>query len=181
MQLLLCFGLLAAVTKPLGSFMARVHEGKPCGLDRLLGWLERGIYRIPGVDPKQETTWLTYAVSVLLFSTIGFVSLYALLALQGILPLNPQSLSGSSPDLAFDTAVSFTTNTNWQSYGGETTMSCLSQLLGLTVQNFVSAAAGMAVLMALIRRAGQSRRQPNSPQPRNPGHGALHACALMIS
>ena len=144
------------MAKPLGWYMARVYEGKPCGLDRALGWLERGIYRLAGVDPQQEMGWRQYAVAVLLFNAIGFLAVYALLRLQGVLPLNPQEFPANTPDLAFNTAASFATNTNWQSYGGETTMSYLSQMLGLTVQNFVSAATGMAVLVALIR--GLARR-----------------------
>jgi K+-transporting ATPase ATPase A chain len=155
-QLVLYFAVLVLLARPLGSFMARVYEGKPCGLDRALGWLERGIYRVGGVDPLEEMGWRKYAISVLLFSGISFLAVYAILRLQGILPLNPQGFPGNTPDLAFDTAASFATNTNWQSYGGETTMSYLSQMLALTVQNFVSAAAGMAVLVALIR--GLARR-----------------------
>jgi len=142
--------LLAAV-KPLGWYMARVYQGKPCGTDLALGWFERLLYRIAGVDPAQEMTWRTYAGAVLLFNLVGVIVVYALLRLQHLLPFNPQQFAALSPDLAFNTAVSFATNTNWQSYGGETTMSYLSQMLGLTVQNFVSAATGMAVLVALIR------------------------------
>jgi potassium-transporting ATPase potassium-binding subunit len=155
-QLILFFAVLAALAKPLGWYMARVYEGKPCGLDGALGWLERGIYRVTSVDPKQEMSWRQYTVAVLMFSGLSFAALYALLRMQGFLPLNPQGFPANTPDLAFNTAASFATNTNWQSYGGETTMSYLSQMLGLTVQNFVSAAAGMAVLVALIR--GLARR-----------------------
>ncbi|MGD9636399.1 MAG: potassium-transporting ATPase subunit KdpA, partial [Pirellulales bacterium] len=126
------------------------------GLDGALGWLERGIYRLSGIDPRQEMSWRTYTVAVLLFNAVGFIAVYALLRLQGMLPLNPQQFPANTPDLAFNTAASFATNTNWQSYGGETTMSYLSQMLALTVQNFVSAASGMAVLVALIR--GLARR-----------------------
>ncbi|MGE3243155.1 MAG: potassium-transporting ATPase subunit KdpA [Pirellulales bacterium] len=155
-QLVLYFAVLALLAKPLGAFMARVYEGKPCGLDGALGWLERGIYRLSGIDPRQEMSWRTYTVAVLLFNAVGFIAVYALLRLQGMLPLNPQQFPANTPDLAFNTAASFATNTNWQSYGGETTMSYLSQMLALTVQNFVSAASGMAVLVALIR--GLARR-----------------------
>jgi K+-transporting ATPase ATPase A chain len=136
--------------------MARVYEGKACGLDRPLGWLERGLYRLSGIDPAQEMSWKTYTVAVLLFNGVGFLAVYAILRLQGWLPLNPQGFAANTPDLAFDTAASFASNTNWQSYGGETTISYLSQMLALTVQNFVSAASGMAVLVALIR--GLARR-----------------------
>jgi potassium-transporting ATPase potassium-binding subunit len=155
-QLTIYFVALALLAKPLGTFMARVYEGKSCGLDLALGWLERGIYRIAGVDPQEEMGWRKYTVAVLLFNAVGFLVVYLLLRLQHVLPLNPQQFPAVSPDLAFDTAASFATNTNWQSYGGETTMSYFSQMLGLTVQNFVSAASGMAVLIALIR--GLARR-----------------------
>jgi potassium-transporting ATPase potassium-binding subunit len=155
-QLILYFGVLAALAKPLGLFMARVYEGKPCGLDRALGRLERGLYRLCGIEPTQEMGWRQYTVAVLLFNAVGFMAVYLLLRLQGVLPLNPQGFGPNTADLAFNTAASFATNTNWQSYGGETTMSYLSQMLGLTVQNFVSAASGMAVLVALTR--GIARR-----------------------
>jgi potassium-transporting ATPase potassium-binding subunit len=149
------FGLfvavLAALAKPLGAYMARVLEGKRCGLEGLLGWCERGIYRIAGVDAGSEMGWRQYAFAVMAFNLIGIVAVYAVLRLQGALPLNPQGFAGATPDLAFDTAVSFASNTNWQSYGGETTLSYLSQAFALTVQNFVSAATGIAVLAALIR------------------------------
>jgi K+-transporting ATPase ATPase A chain len=150
-QLLLFLAALLILTKPMGLFMARVYQGKPCGVDRLLGWLERGMYRFADIDSNREMSWRQYAVAVLLFNAVGFLALYALLRLQGLLPLNPQHFQGNTPGLAFNTAASFATNTNWQGYGGETTMSYLSQMLGLTVQNFVSAASGMAVLVALIR------------------------------
>ncbi|QDT71832.1 potassium-transporting ATPase subunit KdpA [Lacipirellula limnantheis] len=150
-QLALFLGALVALAKPLGSYMARILEGKPCGLDRVLGWCERGIYRLAGVDPQQEMGWRTYAFAVMAFNLLGIAAVYLLLRLQGALPLNPQGLPGTTPDLAFNTAVSFGTNTNWQSYGGEATLGYLAQMLGLTVQNFVSAATGIAVLAALIR------------------------------
>jgi len=155
-QLALFLGALVALAKPLGSYMARVLEGKPCGLDRALGWCERGVYRLAGVDPQQEMGWRTYACAVMAFNLLGIAAVYLLLRLQGALPLNPQGFAGMTPDLAFNTAVSFGTNTNWQSYGGETTLGYLAQMLGLTVQNFVSAATGIAVLAALIR--GMVRR-----------------------
>ncbi|HVJ81076.1 MAG TPA: potassium-transporting ATPase subunit KdpA, partial [Planctomycetia bacterium] len=155
----LYLGALLALGYPLGLFMARLYEGKPCGVDRALGWLERGLYRIAGVDPAHEMTWKTYALAILAFNGVGLLATYLLLRLQGILPFNPEGLAGATPDLAFNTAVSFATNTNWQSYGGESTLSYLSQFLALAVQNFVSAAAGMAVLAALVR--GFARRQAN--------------------
>jgi K+-transporting ATPase ATPase A chain len=156
-QLVLYFVVLALLSKPLGWYMARVYQDEPCcGMDRVFGWLERRIYRVAGVNPKEEMGWRKYAVGVLLFNGIGFLAVYALLRLQGVLPLNPQHFPANTPDSAFNTATSFATNTNWQGYGGETTMSYLSQMLGLTVQNFVSAASGMAVLVVLIR--GLARR-----------------------
>jgi K+-transporting ATPase ATPase A chain len=136
--------------------MARVYQGQRCGLDRALGWLERGLYRLAGVDPQSEMTWRAYAVGLLLFNVAGLLAVYALMRLQDVLPLNPQGFAAATPDLAFNTAASFATNTNWQSYGGEATLSYLVQMAGLTVQNFLSAATGMAVLVALIR--GLARR-----------------------
>jgi len=148
--------VLLALAKPLGAYMARVYEGRPIVLDRILGWLERLIYRASGVVPGAEMGWKTYALTMLLFNLAGLLAVYVLQRLQGVLPLNPAGLSAVSPDSSFNTAVSFATNTNWQGYGGETTMSYLTQMLALTVQNFVSAATGMAVAVALIR--GFARR-----------------------
>jgi K+-transporting ATPase ATPase A chain len=150
-QLALYMVVLIALVKPLGWYMARVYEGQPIVLDHLLGPIERLIYWLCGVHPDDEMNWKTYAVALLLFNFLGFVAVYALQRLQALLPLNPQGIGAISPDSAFNTAVSFATNTNWQGYGGETTMSYLTQMMGLTVQNFVSAATGMAVLIALIR------------------------------
>ncbi len=150
-QIVLYFGILLLLAKPLGVYMARVYEGQPFGLDRILGPVERFFYRLSGITPDEEMGWKKYASAVLLFSAAGLFFLYLLQRLQGILPLNPQKFPAVSPDSSFNTAVSFATNTNWQGYGGETTMSYLTQMAGLTVQNFVSAAAGMAVLVALIR------------------------------
>jgi K+-transporting ATPase ATPase A chain len=159
-QLIVFFGLLLILARPLGSYMARVYEGKPCGLDRAVGWLERLVYRAAGIDSMEEMSWKRYATTLLAFNAIGFVVVYLLLRTQASLPLNPQGLAGATPDLAFNTAASFTSNTNWQSYGGETTLSYFSQMLGLTVQNFLSAATGMAVLVALVR--GLTRRTVSS-------------------
>ena len=145
--------LLLAV-KPLGAYMARVFEGEPILLERAFGWLERLIYRLCGVptDPaEREMKWTTYAGAMLLFNGAGVLVVYALQRLQAHLPLNPDGMSAVSPDLSWNTAISFVTNTNWQSYGGETTMSYLTQMVGLTVQNFVCAASGMAVMVALFR------------------------------
>lgn len=139
------------LVKPLGLYIARVFTGERTFLSPVLGPLERSFYALAGVRTEKEQGWLGYTMGVLLFSIVGFVVLYAILRLQNFLPLNPQGFAGLAPDLAFNTAASFVTNTNWQSYGGETTMSHLSQMLGLTVQNFVSAATGIAVAMALTR------------------------------
>ncbi len=131
--------------------MARIYEGKPAGLNVLLAPVERWIYRLTRVNPMQGMSWKTYAVAVMLFNVLGIIFVYILQRLQCFLPLNPMSIPKVAPDLAFNTAISFATNTNWQSYGGETTLSYFTQMLGLTVQNFVSAATGMAVLIAVIR------------------------------
>ncbi len=151
LQLALYMVVLLALVKPLGWFMARVYQGKPCGLDRVLGPVERLIYRGAGVRRDEEMGWKAYAAAVMLFSAVGLLVVYGLQRVQGMLPLNPQGLAGVTPDSSFNTAVSFVSNTNWQGYGGEVTMSYLTQMLGLGVQNFVSAATGMAVLVALIR------------------------------
>ncbi|MBN8656650.1 MAG: potassium-transporting ATPase subunit KdpA [Anaerolineae bacterium] len=143
--------VLIALAKPLGSFMAKVYEGKPTFLTRLLAPVERFIYRLSGVTPEEEMNWKTYAIAVILFNAFGLLAVYALQRFQAILPLNPMGLGAVTPDSSWNTAVSFVSNTNWQGYGGEVTMSYLTQMLGLTVQNFVSAATGMAVLIALIR------------------------------
>ena len=155
-QLVFYVVVLLLLAKPLGAHMARVYENRPCGLDTALGWLERLIYRVSGIRATEEMGWKTYAATVLLFNLAGLLAVYVLQRVQGVLPLNPQGLGAVSPDSSFNTAVSFATNTNWQGYGGETTMSYLTQMLAMTVQNFVSAATGMAVLVALIR--GFARR-----------------------
>jgi K+-transporting ATPase ATPase A chain len=142
---------LLLLVKPLGTYMARIYEGKPVGLNTWFGPIERSIYRLSDINPEISMPWKTYAVAVILFNIIGIVVVYAIQRLQIYLPLNPMSMPPVTPDLAFNTAVSFATNTNWQSYGGETTLSYFTQMLALTVQNFVSAATGMAVLAAVIR------------------------------
>ena len=151
LQLLFYFVVLLACVKPLGTFMAKVYEGEKHFLSPVLGWLERGFYKLAGVDATEDMNWKTYALHTIVFSLMSFLALYAILRLQTFLPLNPAKMTEVSPDLAFDTAASFITNTNWQSYGGESTMSYASQMIGLTLQNFLSAATGMAVLIALIR------------------------------
>jgi K+-transporting ATPase ATPase A chain len=151
LQLALYCGLLVVVAKPLGSYMARVYTGEAKTAQKLIGPLERLVYRLCRVAPREEMTWKTYALAALAFNVAGFVVVYALQRLQGVLPGNPAGLGPVSPDSSFNTAVSFATNTNWQGYGGETTLSYATQALGLTVQNFVSAATGMAVLVAMLR------------------------------
>jgi K+-transporting ATPase ATPase A chain len=156
LQLLLFLVVLLTLVKPLGGYMARVYEGRPCGSDRVLGWLERLIYRAGGVRPGEEMGWKTYAATLLLFNLAGMLALYTLQRLQGALPLNPQGFGAIAPDLAFNNAAGFLTTTDWQSYAGETTMSYLTQMLGLAVQNFLAAATGMAIMAAFIR--GFARR-----------------------
>jgi len=158
-QIALYCAIIVALVKPVGGFMTRVFAGERTWLTPVLRPVERGFYRLAGVDEQADQHWTAYAVSMLLFNALGFLLLYLLQRLQGILPvhsLNPQGLVGVPADLAFNTAVSFTTNTNWQSYVPEVTMSYLTQMLGLTVQNFVSAATGIALAVALIR--GFARR-----------------------
>jgi K+-transporting ATPase ATPase A chain len=151
MQIALYGAVVLALVRPLGGYMTRVFDGERTLLSPALAPIERGLYRVSGIDARQEQTWLGYAGAMVLFNVAGFVLLYALLRLQALLPFNPAEQAAVAPDLAFNTATSFVTNTNWQSYGGETTLSYLSQMLGLTHQNFVSAASGMAVAVALIR------------------------------
>ena len=156
MEIGLFFVILLGLVKPLGWYMARVYVGQPCGLDRAIGPVERLLYRLSGVRPDEEMTWPTYAFATLVFNGLGVIVVYLLQRGQQWLPMNPQHLGAVAPDLAFNTAVSFASNTNWQAYSGESTLSYFTQMLGLTVQNFVSAATGMAVLIALIR--GLTRR-----------------------
>ncbi len=150
LQIAIYLATLLALAKPLGRYMARVYQGEPAGLNRWLAPVEGAIYRLCSVDPRREMRWTEYATALLLFNLFGALLLYALQRAQGFLPLNPQGLGAVSPDSAFNTAVSFVTNTNWQSYGGES-LSYLTQMLGLTVQNFLSAATGMATMVAFIR------------------------------
>jgi potassium-transporting ATPase potassium-binding subunit len=159
-QIVIYLAVLAVLIKPLGTYMAKVYQGESLLMTRVLGPVERLIYRLLGIGPEDEMTWKMYAVTCLLFKFSFFIILYALMRLQDILPLNPQNFPGVAPDLSFNTAVSFITNTNWQAYGGESTISYLTQMAGLAVQNFVSAAQGMAVLVALIR--GFSRRSADT-------------------
>ncbi|TPM25580.1 potassium-transporting ATPase subunit KdpA [Mesorhizobium sp. B2-3-4] len=150
-QILIFCGILVLLVKPLGGYMHRVFNGDRTPLSPVFGPLERGLYRICGTSDREEQHWTTYAVALLLFNLAGFLGLYVLQRLQGSLPYNPAGMSAVDPALAFNTAASFMTNTNWQNYGGESTMSYLVQMAGLTVQNFVSAATGIAIAIALIR------------------------------
>ena len=151
LQIALYLVVLLVLVKPVGLYMARIYEGQNAWLNRLLAPVETSIYRISGVDPAQEMSWKTYAVAMLIFNFAGLVVLYLIQRLQHLLPLNPANMPAVAPDLAFNTAASFASNTDWQSYTGEATLSYFSQMLGLTVQNFASAATGMALLVALIR------------------------------
>jgi potassium-transporting ATPase potassium-binding subunit len=156
-QIVLFGAIVIAIARPLGGYMVRVFAGERTLLHPVLRPVERAVYWCCGVDEKEEQHWLTYAVAMLLFSVVGFVTLYALQRLQGVLPFNPQGQTAVEQSSAFNTAVSFVTNTNWQSYTPETTMSYLTQMAGLTVHNFVSAATGIALALALIR--GFARRE----------------------
>jgi potassium-transporting ATPase potassium-binding subunit len=157
-QIALFLALILAVTKPLGVFMARVFSRERTFLDPIARPVERLIYRLTGVDEQHEMRWTEYAVALLLFSAVSMLVLYGMQRLQGVLPFNPQKLPGVSPaHLAFNSAASFTTNTNWQAYSGETTMSYFTQMAGLAYHNFVSAAVGIALAIAFIR--GVARRQ----------------------
>jgi len=156
LQIVLMFVTVLLIVKPLGIYMARVFEGKPTFLSPVLASVERLFYASSGIDPKREQGWLAYTTSMLMFSIAGFVSLYLILRFQNLLPFNPQEFPGVAPDLAFNTAVSFLTNTNWQSYSGETTMSNFSQMAGLAVHNFLSAATGIALALAVTRAFARS-------------------------
>ena len=157
LQLALYMAVLTACVIPLGGYMAKVFQGETTFMTPVVGWLEKLIYAACGVKPeKDDMDWKAYTIHLLVFSAIGFVVLYLILINQNLLPLNPQKLPGLSPDLSFNTAASFITNTNWQSYVGEAVMSYFSQMVGPTVQNFISPAVGLAVMVALIR--GLSRK-----------------------
>ncbi|RWO04441.1 MAG: potassium-transporting ATPase subunit KdpA [Mesorhizobium sp.] len=151
MQILVYCGIVVLLVKPLGGYMYRVFSGDRTFLSPILGPVERSLYRISGTSEREEQHWTTYAAALLFFNLAGFVVLYALQRLQGSLPYNPAGMSSVEPGLAFNTAASFMTNTNWQNYGGESTMSYLVQMAGLTVQNFLSPATGIAIAIALIR------------------------------
>jgi K+-transporting ATPase ATPase A chain len=155
-QILLYCAIVVALAKPLGWYMTRVFSGETTFLSPVLRPVERGLYWVGGVDEKREQHWLTYTVAMLLFHVGGFLIIYGLMRLQALLPLNPAEQSAVAPDLSFNTAISFLTNTNWQNYGGESTLSYLTQMVGLTHQNFLSAATGIALAVALIRGFSRS-------------------------
>jgi K+-transporting ATPase ATPase A chain len=160
LQLAFYIAVLALITKPMGLYLLRVLDANGrTWLDPVLRPLERGTYRVMGVDPNKEHDWRQYTLAILLFSLVGCVFTYAILRLQYYLPLNPQKLAGVSPNLSFNTAVSFTTNTNWQNYSGESTMSYFSQMVGLAFHNFVSAATGIAIAAALVRAIARHSAQ----------------------
>ena len=150
-QILLFAAIIFAITKPLGNYMYRVFEGDRQPLPRLFGAIERLLYKLCGVDPKQHQDWKQYTLAMLVFSGMTLLVTYGIERLQHVLPLNPQNFPPVAPDLAFNTAASFTTNTNWQSYSGESTMSYLTQMAGLAWHNFMSAAVGIGVALALAR------------------------------
>jgi len=160
LQIALYVAVLLLLAKPLGAYMARIYQGEPAVLNRIGAPFENLLYRLGGIDSNAEMRWTQYALAMLWFNLLGLLAVYALQRFQAVLPLNPEGLGAVSADSAFNTAVSFATNTNWQGYGGETTMSYLTQMLGLTVQNFVSAASGMATLVAFIR--GFTRKSTNT-------------------
>src|SRR5271169_4901317 len=151
LQIAIYFAILVALTKPLGGYMTRVFAGERTFLTPVLRPVEWLFYKLAGVDPKGEQHWMTYGIAMLLFNLVGFLLLYVMQRTQSILPFNPQGMADVAPDLAFNTSVSFDTNTNWQNYGGESTMSYLVQMCGLTFHNFVSAATGIALALAFIR------------------------------
>ena len=162
-QYVLYLAILAALAVPLGAYIKKVMFGEKTFLSKVLDPCENLVYKVMKIDKEQQMNWKTYAVSVLIFSGIGLVFLFLLQILQGVLPGNPQNLPGVKWDLAFNTSASFVTNTNWQAYSGESTLSYLTQAMGLTVQNFVSAATGIAVLFALFPHpsdSGSHRRPP---------------------
>src|SRR5271154_2370367 len=155
-QIALVLALVVGCAIPLSRIIASVFFGERNFLSPMFGPVERGFYRLAGVDPAREQDWFAYTIAMVVFSIAGFLSLYAIQRLQNHLPLNPQGFDAVAPDLAFNTSISFITNTNWQNYSGETTMSHLTQMLGLTVHNFLSAATGLAMAFALVRGFARS-------------------------
>ena len=159
-QILLFCGIAVIIVKPLGGYMTRVYAGQRTLLSPIFAPLERGLYRLAGTSDGEEQHWTSYAAAMLVFNLAGCLLLYAMLRLQGVLPQNPAGMGAVGPELSFNTAVSFVTNTNWQNYGGESTMSYLIQMSGLSVQNFLSAATGMAIAVALIRGLARASARP---------------------
>src|ERR1700692_1623391 len=159
-QIILYCAIIIAITPVLGAYMTRVFNGERTFLSPVLRPVEAVLYGAAGVDEKREQSWVIYAVGMLLFHVGGFLILYAILRFQNFLPFNPAQQSAVAPDLAFNTSASFITNTNWQNYGGESTMSYLTQMLGLTHQNFLSAATGIVLAMALIRGFVRASARP---------------------
>ena len=155
-QIAIVLALVLATAVPLSRLIADIYAGKSNFLTPVMRPIEIGFYRLAGVDETREQSWFLYAIALIAFSVVGFLSLYALQRLQNVLPLNPQGFDAVGSDLAFNTSISFITNTNWQNYGGETTMSHLTQMLGLTVHNFLSAATGLAVAFAFVRAFARS-------------------------
>ncbi len=156
LEIIIILAVVVGTAVPLGTYIARVMGGERTFLTPVLAPVERGFYALAGVDPAREQGWRAYTMAMLAFSAVGFFSLYALQRLQGYLPFNPQGFDGVDPALAFNTSISFVTNTNWQNYGGETTMSHLMQMAGLTTHNFVSAATGLALALAMVRAFSRS-------------------------
>ena len=156
LQIVLVLFVVVACAVPFSAFIARVYAGERTFLSPVMGPVERAFYRVAGVDPAREQDWFAYTIAMVVFSIAGFLSLYAIQRLQNVLPLNPRGFDAVAPDLAFNTSSSFITNTNWQNYSGETTMSNLTQMLGLTVHNFLSAATGLAMAFALVRGFARS-------------------------
>src|SRR5208282_2757537 len=155
-QIALVLALVLATAIPLSAHIAGVYAGRANFLSPVLAPVERAFYRLAGVDATREQSWFLYAIALIAFSIAGFVSLFAIQRFQNVLPLNPQGFDAVPSDLAFNTSISFITNTNWQNYGGETTMSHLTQMLGLTTHNFLSAATGLAMAFALVRAFARS-------------------------
>ncbi len=170
LQILVFFAAIVAVTQPLGVYMFRVFEGERQPLPRVLGRFERLLYRLSGVDPTQEQTWKQYTFALLAFSAFGLLVTYCIQRTQHVLPFNPQHFGAVEPGSAFNTAASFTTNTNWQGYSGESTMSYLTQMAGLAWHNFTSAAAGIGVALALGRGFTRARRGPADGAPKTLGN-----------
>ena len=166
LEIVLFAGIVGLLTRPLGGYLQRVYSGEPTLLRPLLAPIENALYRLAGVKPDGEQDWLQYTISFLIFHALGIIALYGLLRAQSVLPLNPMNLSALAPDLALNTAVSFTTSTSWQSYAGETTLSYFSQMAGITVQSFLSMAVAVVLIRGLAlfaRRCHRNRRRAEFP------------------